>query len=442
MKFFSENSILAKKIFVVLFKITLPAPHLNFMSDGTPAAQTADYLRDYLDPSDFRRSIIRMMKYFSFFCFLTHIIRNRNCNFTSDLILLIRLKITASTSINIIDKVKVEIDDHFVIDCSCHKEAKLVVFLPISLIAYNDKLEIGHFRKIPPFFIRPHFNNEYFNDAQKKEKEEIEKRYFGTVDLVEYDDKIFGLRTIKQDLLLSTTDFPNVHASLVLPKHLFIAVIHSSFATDEYLYIISEYPSYGDFNFLMQFMTEDDTSSEVFKLNIAQISTAIDFCHSHSLLSGGFSKENILLDENGNSIITQFDNISQPLLPTFSESEYSSLSSSKKNNIYDWQYLGHVIQMAVSSVPSLLFQNIQSYKSSGNNEERKSQNSSSMSFVNFIFTQRAAFSKRKARFDSIKIHHFFKGIKWIPNPERRCIIPTAKEPNPSLMNSLSSSIIK
>lgn len=188
-------------------------------------------------------------------------------------------------------------------------------------------------------------------------------------------------------------------------------------------------------------MTEDDFCSKAFKLNIAQISTAIDFCHSQSLSFGGFSKENILLDENGNSIITQFDNISPSLLPTFSDPDFSSLSSSKKNKIFDWQSLGYVIQTAVSSVPSLIMKNSTFHRSSVNNEEEEcNQNSPSMSLVNFIFSQRVAFSKRKARFDSIKTHHFFKGIKWIPNPEKRCIIPTAKEPNPAIMNSLLSSI--
>ncbi|OHT10461.1 hypothetical protein TRFO_20278 [Tritrichomonas foetus] len=360
-------------------------------------------------------------------------------------------------SIKIFDEMKVEVEfgsnyNKKIFDCSTTNDAKLLVFLVKAFLSINGRINKSQFRKITTLFESYYTPND---NSSINHDEKLNDRCLGKVYLVEYESEIFALRSVPKDVL--RPGYCDIPSSLVIPSHPNVAGIKFSFASHSKLYIVSDYPSFGELN----------VDSEKFQLNIAQVASAIDFCHLNGLSFNNLHPENILIDVNGNAIITQFGSF------TNSPMRESVTESNKIRKMKDWKSLGVIVKkVTMRCMPSSSFSfdydqnyynfdiNQDGFANNYINHQNEQENFGNYefffdcTFLNDVFEHEShqkaskiiqslvdvlcspqnigSRAKKERRFDEIKTHHFFKGIKWIPCPERRCIIPTAKEPNPPL----------
>ena len=330
-------------------------------------------------------------------------------------------------NIRIIDKMKVLIKKNGqdndllckIIDCESEKEAKLLVFILRSSLALNKNLKESQFRFITQIF------GANLDDTEHS---------FGKVYLVENQGNVFIMRSLEKSLLITADYKYEIPSSLILPKHPYIAGIHSSFETEEKLFILSQYPMNGD---ICNYLSDNLNDHNLLKRNIAQIVSAIHFCHSHSLHFKDLTPENILIS-NDVAMITEFFSLTPPQNSDLISKNSSTSGCSDKSfaRASDWMVIGQIITQVLSfsnNYMELAFLTASEFGSKVSlsstnsiNEDGNHSQSVPSSFLSFNLQSSLLLSlidqilfdnkwrEEEQKLEIIKTHRFFKGIKWIP----------------------------
>ncbi|KAL2945217.1 Serine/threonine-protein kinase CBK1 [Bienertia sinuspersici] len=137
----------------------------------------------------------------------------------------------------------------------------------------------------------------------------IGKGAFGEVRLVreKKSGSIYAMKKLKKSEMLSRGQVEHVKAERNLLAEVasqYIVKLYYSFQDSDYLYLIMEYLPGGD---MMNLLIREETLTEmVAKFYIAQSVMAIDSIHKHNYIHRDIKPDNLLLDKNGHTKLSDF----------------------------------------------------------------------------------------------------------------------------------------
>jgi len=205
----------------------------------------------------------------------------------------------------------------------------------------------------------------------------IGKGSFGEVYLVEklWNNQLYAMKVLKkervknQNLTKYAKTERNIFAKI---DHPFVVKLDSAFQTDTKLYLVLQYCPGGDLGNLLakkKRLSEKDT-----RIYLAEIVLALEVLHQHNILYRDLKPDNVLLDEEGHVLLTDFglskeaagNGLSQSFCGSIAYLPPEMLSRSGHNKTVDWYLLGVLMYEMLVGIPPYfstqreqLFENIQ-----------------------------------------------------------------------------------
>lgn len=188
----------------------------------------------------------------------------------------------------------------------------------------------------------------------------IDKGSHSKVYLVEKPRRLI-IKKIQKQPLIEKNLLANVTREIqILPrlKHPFIAEFLSSYQTEDSIYIALEYYPNGDLADLL--VSKRKISEESARFYICQVILALEYLHSMDIVYRDLKAENILIDEDGNTRLTDFglskegvnrENLTRTICGTLAYLPPEVLSGKPYGKTVDWYLLGVLLYELIVGFP-------------------------------------------------------------------------------------------
>ena len=196
------------------------------------------------------------------------------------------------------------------------------------------------------------------------------------IKLINNSKKIFAMKVINKRRMISKNLIKyafterNILCSL---KHPFIVSLHYAFQTDSKLILILDYCPNGDLGQVL--LRQSKISEENAKKYLAEILLAIEELHKHDIIYRDLKPDNIVLDENGHAVLTDFGLSKEGINDNFGATSFCGsiaylapemLKKSGHGKAIDWYLFGVLMYELIVGFPPYfnkskekLFENIQ-----------------------------------------------------------------------------------
>ncbi|KAK8883798.1 hypothetical protein M9Y10_042897 [Tritrichomonas musculus] len=252
----------------------------------------------------------------------------------------------------------------------------------------------------------------------------IGRGFYGKVMLVKKKDtdELYAIKTVHKNLLIESRKVHTIFAErnvLMKSKHPFIVNICFAFQTETKVYLGLEYVPGGDL--YRHLHTDGNLSIEEVRLIIAQLCLAIDYLHSVNVVYRDLKSENVLIDQDGFVKLTDFG-LAKALTPDLKQTEtfcgtneYLAPEIIYRNPYgpeIDWWAIGILTYELLYGQPPFhdpsklkMFKRIL-------NEDPKFPDGTDESIISFISALLTKDPLKRAKFEDLKGHPFFKGINF------------------------------
>lgn len=157
------------------------------------------------------------------------------------------------------------------------------------------------------YLISKHNNKKPADVKEFKIKVLLGKGSFGKVFLVQRDNKVFAMKTIRKDLLLEKTLIDHCLLEkevLMKVDHPFMVNMEYVFQTDNRIFFIMEFVRGGEL--YRHLRAEKQFSEKRAKFYSMQVALAIGHLHERNIVYRDLKPENILMDSDGYIKLTDF----------------------------------------------------------------------------------------------------------------------------------------
>uniref|UniRef100_A0AC35U7V6 Non-specific serine/threonine protein kinase n=1 Tax=Rhabditophanes sp. KR3021 TaxID=114890 RepID=A0AC35U7V6_9BILA len=257
----------------------------------------------------------------------------------------------------------------------------------------------------------------------------IGKGSFGMVFMIRHkkDRKIYAMKVLKKEQIKKRNEVKRVMAERNVLKsninHPFLVSLHYSFQTKDKLYFILDYLNGGELFFHLQ--KEKSFSEQRSRFYAAEIASALGYLHKNNIIYRDLKPENLLLDNYGYVVITDFGLCKEGMKGTDTTGTFCGTPEYLAPEIIlkkpydftvDWWCLGIVLYEMLFTLPPFYTKNVEEmYRNVVNQPLILPAHASPLSkdIINKLLQKNPQDRIGAVRdFDEIKEHPFFASIDW------------------------------